>query len=557
MADKINFIISATDETKAALQSASGGLDGLAKAAGVAMNALIALAAAGLAALGAGLKFAIDEAMEAQDVMAQLNAVLKSTGGAAGITSEMASELADALSQVTKFSDEAALAAETMLLRFENLGEDIFPQALTAAADLATAMGVDLTTAANTVGKALDNPAEGIGRLNTALKLFTQAEMDAIIEMAEMGDLAGAQAIIMERLGEKIGGAALAAGQTAAGQFEIFKNKLANVAEEVGLKLLPVLGRLGEIVFPIILEAVEKLVPLFDQLAKNLGFFMDLAAAGVDPITILGAAFPQMAATIERIGAQLGELGSQIAVFWAAHGTEILDAISFTFGAIAGIVSAALQIVLGIVTAAFALLNGDTEAAGKAMETALAGAWASIVAIFADGSNSTIAAATGLLNQISIIFNAVATNIENAIRNGITAAVNTAKTAVKIGTALIDGITSAIVAGAQGLVDALVGAVLAAVNAAMAAAEPGSPSKLTNRLIGKPLVEGIAAGVMGGAALPAQALVGATLGAVNAARITNNSQSIGIYGPMNLNVQGGQAGAADLLQSLADMGAVA
>ena len=58
----------------------------------------------------------------------QLNAVLKSTAGVAGVTAQAADDLAKSLEGVTNFDDEAVLSAENLLLTFTKIGKDIFPQ---------------------------------------------------------------------------------------------------------------------------------------------------------------------------------------------------------------------------------------------------------------------------------------------------------------------------------------------------------------------------------------------------------------------------------------------
>ena len=59
------------------------------------------------------LSACIDAAAEAEQVQAKLNAVIKATGGVAGVTSKAAIDLATSLQNVTTFDDEAILSGET------------------------------------------------------------------------------------------------------------------------------------------------------------------------------------------------------------------------------------------------------------------------------------------------------------------------------------------------------------------------------------------------------------------------------------------------------------
>src|SRR5690242_3939537 len=107
MAERLEIEI--TVDTKGAvpnvskLTSALSGLGTIAlKVATVGLAGLVA----GSVALAGGLAFAIKEAMEAQGVLAQTNAVIASTGGVAGVSADELSRWATELSLVTQFSDD-------------------------------------------------------------------------------------------------------------------------------------------------------------------------------------------------------------------------------------------------------------------------------------------------------------------------------------------------------------------------------------------------------------------------------------------------------------------
>jgi phage-related protein len=217
-------------------------LGGLGKVAGVG----IGIATGVITGLGAALGSTIGPAMEAQQVEAQLDQVLKSTGGAAGMSKEAIIGLANSLSMLTPFEDEAIISAETLLLQFKNIGSDVFPQATEMTLDLAQRLGIDLPSAAKLLGKALETPGEGLLRLKQAGVAFSDEQEAMIMKMAEAGDMAGAQKLILDELALSVGGAARAAGETAAGKFEILKNTFGNIKEEIGTALLPTLTQLAD-----------------------------------------------------------------------------------------------------------------------------------------------------------------------------------------------------------------------------------------------------------------------------------------------------------------------
>ena len=101
---------------------------GVGHIAGTVLVAGLAAATTGAVVLGKGLLDSVNAAAEAQDIQAQLNAVLESTGGIAGITAKEVNDLALSLSEVTRFEDDAIISGQNLLLTFTNIGKDIFPQ---------------------------------------------------------------------------------------------------------------------------------------------------------------------------------------------------------------------------------------------------------------------------------------------------------------------------------------------------------------------------------------------------------------------------------------------
>lgn len=265
---ELAFLIKVVDEATEKLKDVSGSmgkLGGLGKAAGALAAGGIAIAGAAVVGLGKGLWDCTQEAMEAELVQAQLNAVLESTGGAAGITAEKANELASSLSGVTMFEDDTILSGENMLLTFTNIGQDVFPEATATMLDMSQAMGQDLQSSAIQLGKALNDPVSGMSALQRVGVTFTDDQKKQIETMMASGDVMGAQKVILGELSKEFGGAAEAAGGTFAGKMEILKNKMGDVKESIGTALLPGLGMLADKLLevfndPVVQEAINKIV---------------------------------------------------------------------------------------------------------------------------------------------------------------------------------------------------------------------------------------------------------------------------------------------------------
>ena len=206
----------------------------------------LGIAQAGFSALKESIFGSVQAAAEAQVVHAQLDTVLKSTGGAAGVTAEAANELAESLSKVTMFDDEAILGAENLLLTFTRIGSDVFPEATEAVLNMSQALGQDLKSSAIQLGKALNDPIGGVTALRRVGVQLTDAQEALIKKMVEAGDVAGAQKIILTELTTEFGGAAKAAGETLPGKLAILKTQLGNVQEELGGVFIPVLADMAD-----------------------------------------------------------------------------------------------------------------------------------------------------------------------------------------------------------------------------------------------------------------------------------------------------------------------
>jgi hypothetical protein len=266
----------ALDEMAGQVSKSNGLLGGLGNAIGGVTGALgkLGLAGLGVSALGdvfGGLTSGLlDGAMEAEQIAAATEAVLKSTRGAAGMSADAIADLAGELSTVTKFEDDAIQSAENLLLTFTNIGKNVFPDATETVLNMSEALGQDLKSSATQLGKALNDPVKGITALSRVGVAFTAQQKEQIEAMVKAGDVAGAQRIILKELEVEFGGAARAAGQTFAGKLAILQNQIGNVKESIGGALLPVLSGLVERATPLIVQFGEKLPAAFEWLGQTV-----------------------------------------------------------------------------------------------------------------------------------------------------------------------------------------------------------------------------------------------------------------------------------------------
>ncbi len=185
---------------------------------------------------------------EQVDAIQKVEAALASTGGVSGQTSENLQKMASELQGITTFGDEAVLSMQAVLLTFTNIRGQRFEQATTAILNVATALGMDLKSAALQVGKALNDPRQGITALSRAGIQFSDVQKANIKQMVEMGDVAGAQGIILKELETQFGGIAEAMAKTPTGQWTVAMNALGDAMEQVGAIILPYLTQLAAVI---------------------------------------------------------------------------------------------------------------------------------------------------------------------------------------------------------------------------------------------------------------------------------------------------------------------
>lgn len=214
-------------------------LEGFAGNLGGVGSAMLRLGPAGLvagAALG-GLAVALGKGLHemetAQQSLLRLEAVLKATGHASGLTGRELNDLADAMEASTMATAEGVMDAASVLATFRSVSGDTFVRAIKAAQDLSAVFGQDLRSSAVQLGKALEDPVEGITALKRVGVTFTASQREMIAAMVEAGDVAGAQVLILETLEKQVGGAGEAEAGGLTGATHHLKAAWGNLLEEM------------------------------------------------------------------------------------------------------------------------------------------------------------------------------------------------------------------------------------------------------------------------------------------------------------------------------------
>lgn len=336
--------------------------------------------------VGAAVYGAFSAFDDAQKVMAQTDAVIKSTGASANVTAGEVEDLASALSKKTGIDDEAIQSGENLLLTFTNIrnevgeGNDIFDQATVAALDMSVALGTDMTSASQTLGKALNDPVAGMSKLTKIGVTFTQQQKDQVKALSESGDRLGAQKIILEELNKEFGGSAEAQA-TALGKAKV---SFDNMAESIGGALAPAMETAATL--------VGNLATAFSGLPSEIQTGTLLAAGGAvawvkwgDGIKSAASAAQGGIGSLKAASSAIGDLASSRGVSKGRATLEVLKSSLAGIGPTAiaaGGAAAGLGLGLALlakrsseaaeraeaVRVAVADLRGEAEQTGKSLE---------------------------------------------------------------------------------------------------------------------------------------------------------------------------------------------
>lgn len=247
----------------------------------------------------------VSASVESEKAMRQLEARVKSTGGAAGLTVAQLQESAKAFQAATTFDDEAIQNSQALLLTFTRVTGDTFNAATQAILDMSIAMDQDLKSSTLTIGKALNDPIKGLSALTRVGVSFTEQQKEQIKQMAAVGDMAGAQKMILSELAVEFGGAAAAARDTLGGALESLRNKVGDLIENDSASL------------PRLTEAINRFNDSLSdpQVKASIDKFTTAIIDGLSWIVENG---PDAAENLDRIASGITNAAKAFVIFKAA-----------------------------------------------------------------------------------------------------------------------------------------------------------------------------------------------------------------------------------------------
>lgn len=311
----------------------------------------------------------ISETIDAERSTLRLEQALRSTAATSGHSLASVQALTKQFRELTTFSTNSIEAVQSTLLSFRNVVGDVLPRATQATLDFAQALGRDAASAAQIVGRAMNDPIGAMRSLTSAGVRFTQSQTAMIRNLVISGQGFKAQGVILQALEKQYGGVAEAARNTLGGAMSVLSNAwddLFVVGSEASQGLRDSIHRLA--------EALSS--PAFVKFAQTMGSllframsvatdamaaFVGILPGAIQLVTAFGAAWMAYMAPQIIMGT-----ASAIAT-WAAGTTVAITTLTGAFrvfaGTLLGVVVGAIQgVIIGLTRLTMAIARNPLGA---------------------------------------------------------------------------------------------------------------------------------------------------------------------------------------------------
>jgi hypothetical protein len=347
------------------------------------------------AAVMSAVSNAISSAQAWDEESAIIAQTLKDTGSA--IPLSQIQDYAQQVQSVTLLTQQQALQSEGLILSYKDLQPNY--QSLTMlSADLATKMSQvsgtmtdNLPNATKILVNALEDPVAGINQLiRQGTVAFPAATVTMIENMAKVGDTAGADALILDTLNNKVGGMAQAAAQAPGAGLIQLNNSLTSLGTQIGNDLLPDLDALA-----------KALLPIITDVTNWVGEHPKLTEAIIASVV----AFTALLAILTAVGLIVAAVGSAFAAFGIG-------------------IAAVVALLVGAVVGNWNLIKTDTEEVWNFIGNLLVTSWNANKAVFQEGLTEIQTLWNTVWQAMANVLTAIWQTIENTVKLGVNSVIS-------------------------------------------------------------------------------------------------------------------------------------
>lgn len=162
----------------------------------------------------------VQEYLKSEAAAKKLSSAMLGLGNTSKVSLNSMKDLSSALQKTTQYADDVTQSAMAMLMSVGGMTSRMASDMTPAVQDFASAMGMDLESAATLVAKAVEGNVGALSRYG--------------IKIQEGLDKNGRMAALTDELQKKFGGLAKAMGDTASGALARLTNAFSDMKEEIG-----------------------------------------------------------------------------------------------------------------------------------------------------------------------------------------------------------------------------------------------------------------------------------------------------------------------------------
>lgn len=293
----------------------------------------------GISTLVGMAKQATSAAEESINTQLRLRGLLEATGNTTGYTANQLVRMSQELRDSMNASAGSIQGVMIRLSMFGSISDEVFEKAVKASVNLSKVTGMAPESVARMIGSALENPAQGLGRLKWMGISLNKEQKEQIKNYVESGEKLKATVMLMEIIEGKSKGIAAKMALTPTGQLENLRLKLEGLRKELGVQLIPLALKFAEVglkiqeVFNALIGGIGKVIYALDRYGVTLWRIVKLGSF----LTIMVSSYLAAASACWAWQKAQVALNAAVVMFNAVSGKGLVTKLLVSAGVALGI----------------------------------------------------------------------------------------------------------------------------------------------------------------------------------------------------------------------------
>jgi hypothetical protein len=317
-------------------------------------NVVFAAFAVSVTALGFAVVRSIGNIAKYESQLLTIEGQIRATGSAAGLTTPELVAMAERVGDMTLASRSGARELAGQLLAFTNITGAQVERTMFLAADVAQVTGRDIQSVGSMLGRALDNPTEGVTRLTRLGITLNENTRDYIRTLQEQGRTVEAQNVLFRELESRFKSTGQAAAQGLAGELDT----IGEILGDLGPKFTIFSG--GRAAMNDFATGVRKALQMVERNLEKIAYWFNRAKDALIGFLAAAAGFT----VVRTLAVALISLPAILAAVTAAFRRLTIAMAANPFGAIAVAISTVVGALYSFRDAQFEVMGRTVSIGG-------------------------------------------------------------------------------------------------------------------------------------------------------------------------------------------------